>query len=65
VGYGDVYPVTSFGKILGAVIAILGVGMVALPADIIASGFTEQIHSEKKEKITCPHCGKSFEKNSN
>jgi voltage-gated potassium channel len=65
VGYGDVYPVTAFGKIPGAVIAVLGVGIVALPAGIIASGFTEQIHSEKKEIITCPHCGKSFEKNSN
>lgn len=65
VGYGDVYPVTAFGKILGAVIAILGVGMVALPAGIIASGFTEQIHIEKKKTVVCPHCGKSIENNSN
>ncbi len=65
VGYGDVYPVTVLGKLLGAVIAVLGVGMVALPAGIIASGFTEQIHIEKKKTIVCPHCGKSIENNSN
>ena len=41
VGYGDVYPVTPFGQLFGAVIAILGVGMFALPAGIIAAGFEQ------------------------
>ena len=31
VGYGDVFPVTGIGKVLGSIIAILGIGMFALP----------------------------------
>ncbi|HNV46391.1 MAG TPA: ion transporter [Spirochaetota bacterium] len=62
VGYGDVYPMTAIGKVLGAVIALLGVGMVALPAGIIASGFAEEIHASREEaKLVCPHCGKTFD----
>ena len=48
VGYGDVYPITSLGKILGALIAFLGIGMFALPAGILGSGLVEAI--QKKEK---------------
>ncbi len=43
VGYGDVTPVTPLGKLLGGVIAIVGVGMFALPAGILASGFAQEI----------------------
>jgi len=50
VGYGDVYPVTALGKVLGAVIAILGVGLFALPAGIIAGGFESELSSKKKKK---------------
>jgi len=50
VGYGDVYPVTGLGKLLGAFIAILGVGIFALPAGIIASGFEAEISSRMREK---------------
>jgi voltage-gated potassium channel len=60
VGYGDVYPVTVAGKILGGVIAILGIGLVALPAGIISSGFVNAI-GDKDKKIVCPHCGKEIE----
>jgi voltage-gated potassium channel len=41
VGYGDVGPITPLGKLIGGVIALIGVGIVALPAGIIASGFSE------------------------
>lgn len=49
VGYGDVYPVTALGKLLGAVIAILGVGLFALPAGIIAAGFESELRDRKKK----------------
>ena len=41
VGYGDVFPVTSAGKVFGSIIIILGIGTVALPSGILASAFTE------------------------
>lgn len=47
VGYGDVIPVTIGGKVLGVFITILGVGMAALPAGIIASGFTREINKRR------------------
>lgn len=50
VGYGDVYPITGLGKVLGAFIAILGVGIFALPAGIIASGFEAEISKRMREK---------------
>jgi len=42
VGYGDVYPVTMVGRMLGADVALLGVGLVAIPTGIISSGFLEE-----------------------
>ncbi|MBE5859035.1 MAG: potassium channel protein [Butyrivibrio sp.] len=42
VGYGDIYPVTTLGKIMGIILAFLGVGMVAIPTGIISAGFVEQ-----------------------
>ena len=42
VGYGDIVPTTTLGKLLGAVITFLGVGMVAIPTGIISAGFVEQ-----------------------
>lgn len=41
VGYGDIYPVTTLGRVFGAIIALLGVGMVAIPTGIISSGLIE------------------------
>ncbi len=60
VGYGDVYPITPIGKILGALIALLGIGLFALPAGILASGFAEYIKNDTQTKIRCPHCGKEI-----
>lgn len=43
VGYGDVVPITPLGKLFGAALGVVGVGMVALPAGILASGFTNAL----------------------
>ena len=48
VGYGDVVPVTSWGRLLGGIIAILGIGLVALPTAIISSGFIEELTRSKR-----------------
>jgi voltage-gated potassium channel len=47
VGYGDIYPITGLGKILGGIIAILGIGLFAIPTGIIASGFLEYFKENK------------------
>jgi len=60
VGYGDVYPITGLGRILTAFISILGIGIFALPAGILASGFSAELHKLKKEKKSCSHCGKEL-----
>tara|TARA_R110002073_G_scaffold13733_2_gene57631 strand:- start:1008 stop:1988 length:981 start_codon:yes stop_codon:yes gene_type:complete len=49
VGYGDVTPITTGGKIFGAGVMILGVGMVALPTAILASTFVDELHRRREE----------------
>lgn len=66
VGYGDVYPVTPLGRLVGAAIAMIGVGLFALPAGILAAGFTERIQGERDrlqseaQAAHCPHCGQKL-----
>jgi len=61
VGYGDMVPITTLGKFLAGIIAIIGVGMYALPAGILSAGISEHLRDHKKNKSTrCPHCGKDF-----
>jgi voltage-gated potassium channel len=47
VGYGDVYPVTVGGRIAAAVIALAGIGVVALPAGIFASAFSDELRERE------------------
>ncbi len=57
VGYGDIYPITGLGKLMSAVIALLGIGFVALPTGIISSAYIDEIRKSKaQEKCFCPHC---------
>lgn len=49
IGYGDVVPQTLIGRICASVIGIISVGMVALPAGILASGFNEALHKRRQE----------------
>lgn len=65
VGYGDIVPVTTLGKLLGGLFAIAGVGLLALPAGILSSGFYERLHKSlgtenSNDGKTCPHCGKNI-----
>ena len=73
VGYGDIYPITPIGRFLGAAIAILGIGMVAVPTSILSAGFMEVLEKEPEksspdekkapepEKKYCPYCGKKLD----
>ncbi len=64
VGYGDISPVTPLGQLFGAITAVIGIGIVALPSGILASGFIEEFEEEQTEEEhemtsekQCPHCG--------
>lgn len=68
VGYGDVVPITALGKLFASVIALLGIGLVAVPTGIISAGFIELADEKEKEgeaadeKKFCPYCGHEYEK---
>lgn len=68
IGYGDIYPITALGKLLGSIIAILGIGLFALPAAILATGFAETYKKDEHEKrflhfeSNCPTCGQKVKK---
>ena len=50
VGYGDIYPITTLGRVMATGIAYLGVGVVAIPTGIISAGFVEQY--QRKSNIS-------------
>ncbi|MEM6391328.1 MAG: ion transporter [Planctomycetota bacterium] len=43
VGYGDISPITPLGKIIATFVAFIGIGMFALPAGILAAGYSEEM----------------------
>jgi voltage-gated potassium channel len=60
VGYGDVYPVTALGRIFGALTALFGIGLFALPTALIGTGFVEELNKKREGKTICPHCGRDI-----
>ncbi len=64
VGYGDVAPITPGGRLLAGFIALLGIGIFALPAGILGSSFMDQVNRRRASAgANCPRCG--FDLNSN
>jgi voltage-gated potassium channel len=63
-GYGDMYPLTTWGKIIAGIIMLSGVAFFALPAGIIVAGFLDELKFIRKYKgHNCPHCGKPLDYN--
>ena len=50
VGYGDVYPHTVIGKIIAGLIALIGIGIIALPSGIIAGAFMDKLQDERANR---------------
>ena len=50
VGYGDIYPVTTPGRIITMISSLFGIAIVALPAGIITAGYMEALSEEKEEE---------------
>ena len=63
-GYGDVYPVTLVGRVIGGLFALVAILLIAMPTAILGSSFMEELQDRgKKGKKTldaCPHCGGSL-----
>lgn len=49
VGYGDICPVTPLGKVVASFIAILGIGMFAIPTGVLSAGFAEELRGQSRE----------------
>lgn len=69
IGYGDVVPVTGLGRLLSGLVAVMGIGLVAVPTGIVSSGFIEELAKRKDgggdvspaAGGVCPHCGAPLE----
>lgn len=48
VGYGDISPITPMGRVMTIVLALLGIGIFAIPAALLASAFTDQLRIERE-----------------
>lgn len=61
VGYGDVFPVTAWGKVIGVLTALLGILMIALPTGVFGAAFVEELSRRRAANgHKCPHCGKDI-----
>ena len=50
VGYGDVFPITPLGKVISALVAIIGIGIIAMPAGIMAAAFSDAIQKHRSDE---------------
>lgn len=48
VGYGDMVPITLGGRIMGGITAVIGIGLIALPAGVLASGFLDELQRRRE-----------------
>ena len=49
VGYGDISPVTVPGRVMTIVLAFIGIGIFAIPAALLSSAFSDELHKEREE----------------
>ncbi|MGB0919723.1 MAG: ion transporter [Alphaproteobacteria bacterium] len=54
VGYGDVYPVTALGRMIGGITAFLAIGVIAAPTGILAAAFSDAFQKRKAQRIKPP-----------
>jgi voltage-gated potassium channel len=58
VGYGDTIPVTVAGRILAAIVMILGYGVIAVPTGIVTAEISYRVLTARdRKKFICPNCG--------
>ena len=47
VGYGDLYPVTTIGRLIAMLSSFFGIAVIALPAGVVTAGYIEELGNEK------------------
>lgn len=57
VGYGDIAPVTLIGRMLSAIIMLMGYTIMAVPTGIVSAQFIHDHQNNTKNKPKCPECG--------
>jgi voltage-gated potassium channel len=61
IGYGDMIPMTPVGRVIGSLVAFIGICAVALPVGIVSSGFIDELNRKRRPAApidrACPHCG--------
>lgn len=57
VGYGDVFPITVIGKVIAGLTAVMSIGLIALPAGILASAFSDAVQRAKETSISRRNSG--------
>lgn len=50
VGYGDLTPITPAGRLLGGIVAILGIAMFAIPAGVLGAAFSEELQERRRQQ---------------
>ncbi|MDO4755785.1 MAG: ion transporter, partial [Parabacteroides sp.] len=57
VGYGDITPVTPFGRFISAIVMLFGYTIIAVPTGIVSASMVSE--QRKKSRLKCPNCGQS------
>lgn len=50
VGYGDIYPVSAWGRAISMISAVVGIAIIALPSGILTAGYMDEMNERKKKK---------------
>jgi len=61
IGYGEMVPITVFGKIISGIVSLLGITFFLLPASVLASGFVDEIEARNPPSHVCPKCNHEIE----
>ncbi len=48
VGYGDISPVTPVGRLMTMIMALVGIGIFAVPAAVLSTAFNDQLHKDRE-----------------
>ena len=51
VGYGDLYPITTVGRVISIISSMVGIAIIALPSGIVTAGYMDELKSRRKEKL--------------